>query len=96
MTTARQGHTATLLNNGLVLVVGGSAAGVPLATAELFDSETQTFHPTGALHDARVDHTATLLDDGRVLISGGQGSKGVIGSVEIYDPQQSTFIQSAV
>ena len=95
MTTARQGHTATLLNNGLVLIAGGSAAGIPLATAELFDPVTQTFHPAGALHEARVDHTATLLGDGRVLIGGGRGSKGVVGGVEIYDPQQSTFIQSS-
>jgi hypothetical protein len=95
MATAREGHTATLLNNGLILIVGGATAGVPLATAELFDPRAQAFHPASALHDARFDHTATLLDDGRVLISGGRGSKGVIGGVEIYDPQQNIFIQSS-
>src|SRR5262245_50536210 len=43
MTTARAGHTATLLLNGKVLIVGGDKAG----TAELYDPATGTFTPTG-------------------------------------------------
>jgi hypothetical protein len=94
MERARQGHTATLLKNGLVLVAGGSAAGAALTTAELFDPGTQTFRSTGAMHDARVGQTATLLDDGRVLIAGGRGLNGIVGTAELYDPQQGTFVQT--
>ena len=39
MSTARTRHTATLLNNGMVLIAGGDAQG----TAEIFDPTTQTF-----------------------------------------------------
>lgn len=75
LTTDRQGHTATLLTNGKVLIAGGSAtlAGLPVwASAELFDPAGTSFTPTGSMGTPRVGHTATLLPDGRVLIAGGE------------------------
>ena len=46
LTTARYGHTATLLMNGKVLVVGGeSASGNVIASAELFDPTNNTWSP---------------------------------------------------
>jgi hypothetical protein len=85
MQSARQGHTATLLKTGKVLIAGGSDAAGELDTAELYDPATETFTPTTMnMNAARADHTATLLQDGRVLIVGG-------GSAEIYDPSADTF-----
>ena len=87
MTTARVSHTATLLQNGKVLVVGGDVIfynGVlntniqSLASAEIFDPTTGTFTATGSLSEPRESHTATLLNDGRVLVAG--GSDGVLGN----------------
>ena len=37
MTAARYDHTATLLPNGRVLVVGGDHFGAAVASAELYD-----------------------------------------------------------
>jgi len=37
MGTGRAGHTATLLNSGKVLIVGGSTCGSVYASAELYD-----------------------------------------------------------
>jgi Galactose oxidase, central domain len=44
MTTARYGHTATLLQNGEMLVAGGfDSNGVALASAELYDPASGTW-----------------------------------------------------
>ena len=91
MAAVRDAHTATLLNNGKVLVAGGiGATGEAVATAELFDPASGTFASTGSLATARSVHTATLLADGRVLIAGG----GTANS-EIYDPASASFTPTA-
>lgn len=71
MTTVRAGQTATRLESGLVLVVAGRGSSDDLASAELFDPETETFAITGSLGAARRAHTAARLEDGRVLVVGG-------------------------
>jgi hypothetical protein len=94
MTSSRFFHTATLLNNGKVLVVGGAASpgGDPVASAELYDPATETFTATGNMTVARTEHTATVLADGRVLVAGGVAAGNVgLGSAELYDPTTGTF-----
>ncbi|HJT17446.1 MAG TPA: kelch repeat-containing protein [Thermoanaerobaculia bacterium] len=83
MHVAREGHTATLLQDGRVLMAGGSSD----TTAEVYDPATGTFSPTGNMMTARHGHTATLLADGRVLVAGGNG----LSSAEIYDPRTGEF-----
>jgi hypothetical protein len=65
-------HTATLLQDGRVLLAGGlDSSGVCHASCELYDRTTDTLIPTGSMTTKRSGHTATLLDDGRVLVAGG-------------------------
>jgi hypothetical protein len=91
MQTARNSQTATLLNNGQVLVAGGSGTdGAALGSAELFNPANGTFSPTGAMNSARSGHTATLLKNGMVLLAGGINTKG-LDTAEIYDPAAKTF-----
>jgi hypothetical protein len=95
LNAARTDHTATLLLDGRVLVVGGGGNGI-LDSAELFDPTTGTWNVTGHLKTARFLHTATLLPDGRVLVAGGwvgqsMQSRTVTNTAELYDPATGTW-----
>ena len=83
MLTARAHHSATSLNNGKVLVVGGLGdmdEGFPvLASAELYDPANGMWTATGSMNHARFHHTATLLADGKVLVVGGLASPSKLG-----------------
>jgi hypothetical protein len=89
MVSPRSGHTATLLNDGKVLVAGGSNGGLS-ATAELYDPATGTWSATGSMRSPRGDHTATLLNTGKVLVVGGEGGNQGM-SAELYDPATGTW-----
>jgi N-acetylneuraminic acid mutarotase len=88
MTLQRVLHTAVLLQNGKVLVVGGFVYGTSTAwtLTELYDPASDTWTPAGDLTDGRWSHTATLLPDGRVLVVGGVNASGPLASVEIFTP----------
>ena len=89
LVNARYGHTATLLPNGKVLVVGGLVNNyTPLTTAELYDSTTGTWSATGSMATARSSHSATLLSNGKVLVAGGAGNTA---SAELYDPDTESW-----
>jgi hypothetical protein len=83
---ARTSPTATLLNTGKVLIVGGSTTAND-ATAELYDPASGTFSFTGNTTAVRSGHTATTLLDHSVLIAGGSGT----ATAELYDPTHGTF-----
>ena len=97
MSQLRGLHTATLLPDGKVLVVGGSACsdfdGCPLTSAELYDPVRGTWTTTGSMAEARLgDHTATLLNNGKVLVAGGSGGAfESMRSAELYDPATGTW-----
>jgi hypothetical protein len=94
MQFARQGHTATLLADGRVLVAGGSNVNGTLATAEIFQSVSGTFSRTGNMTNARDGHTATLLGNGTVLLTGGTNATGTLITAEIFHPSNGTFTRT--
>src|SRR5260370_1111436 len=95
MTTRHASHTATLLANGKVLIVGGTnSVGATLATTELYDPNSGTFTATGAMAAARTSHAATLLANGNVLVTGGianTANGASLSSAEVYDVVAGSF-----
>jgi len=95
----RSHHTATLLQNGQVLVAGGFGTDVfdPLIDSEIYDPVNKNWTETagGGLNSARFAHTATLLPDGTVLVAGGTGYDGDdLNSCEIYEPSTGGWNQT--
>ncbi|OJT23782.1 hypothetical protein BO221_17565 [Archangium sp. Cb G35] len=81
MALPRMLHTATLLDDGRVLVAGGFNT-----TSELYDPVTKTWSATGNTLGAHRGHTATKLPDGRVLIAGGGVCPITSTTAELYVP----------
>lgn len=70
----RQFHSATLLENGRVLVAGGFTGapnGSGIARAELIDPETGAVVDTTPMPGGRYMHEAARLPSGAVLVTGG-------------------------
>ncbi len=91
LTVRRHKHDALLMDNGQVLIVGGSderdSRGA-YATVEIYDPKTNRTRRAGDMNASRykLQGTTILLPDGRVLIAGGSTN------AEIFDPQANTFI----
>jgi hypothetical protein len=89
--SGRSGHTATLLDSGLVLVAGGVSLPqqqpVPAESAELYDPVLGLWTFSGSMNDPRADHAATTLANGTVLVAGGfDAEHNALASAEIYTP----------
>jgi len=97
MRTPRMSHTATLLPNGKVLIVGGYGPNTPevLRSAELYDPETETFSPAGELEHPLARHEAVLLRTGKVFLGGGHTTVrpggSVVAKAHLYDPTSGKF-----
>ena len=75
----RVGHTATLLPDGRVLIVGGSPSKTTVHAGDLGPA-TASFAPEGSLAQDRLGHTVTLLPDGGVLVIGGRDDPTTMSS----------------
>lgn len=104
MSTGRFEHTATRLDNGRVLVVGGLGGEPrdgrfhPQASAEIFDPAVGAFTRTGDPAVGRTNHAAARLEDGRVLVAGGLGGEQAdraLRSAEIYTPSRGSWASAA-
>jgi hypothetical protein len=92
MRRPRAAHSATLLNDGRVLFVGGFRGAEEVVTEnEIFDPSTGRFHEAARMNQPRIGHSATLLQDGRVLYVGGWSSGRRVNTAEVYDPTTGTF-----
>lgn len=87
MTRPRYWHTATLLENGKILMAGGrNQFGTSDPAFELYDPVTGSSSFTGFIGNRWI-HTTTLLQNGQVLVTGGTTqTEAATASAEIYTP----------
>jgi hypothetical protein len=80
MHRARAGHTAALLADGRVVIVGGNlTTGGSEGTLELFDPERQRFSRPVRLGVSPSIGEAQVLGDGRVFVPAARGGAILIG-----------------
>ena len=93
-------HSATLLNNGKVLVAGGDCAtidcGYAVSGSESYDAVADVWTPKAKMKTPRFSHTATLLANGKVLVAGGYTKTSMsvqpsLATAELYDPATNTW-----
>jgi hypothetical protein len=86
MHVGRAAHTATLLFDGRVLVVGSQRGGA--SSPELYIPATGTWGFTAStIYPHFGYHTATLLPNGMALVAGGyDSSRHISANAELYDP----------
>ncbi len=96
MQTARRSHVAAVLQDGRVLVAGGSSGHFndnrQLSEAEVFDPQIEKWTAVAPLREARWGATETLLRNGQVLVVGGAiAPRGARKSAELFEPDQGTW-----
>lgn len=87
----REGHTATRLDSGEVLIVGGQGSESTLSSTEIYEPSASRLSVGPRLSESRAHHTATLLGDGSVLVIGGAqllqgGELRYLASTTRYQP----------
>lgn len=94
-------HTATLLDDGRVLIAGGTdVRGVAIASSDIFDPKANRWIRAANMRSARAAQTATRLSDGSVLVTGGRTGLSIFPveillTAEIYHPDSNSWTVAA-
>ncbi len=86
-------HSATLLADGRVAVIGGSRGQAAISSdIDLFDPASESFTRVASMATGRENHTATLLHDDRLLVVGGNAGLAVVVPAELFDPRTGAVV----
>ena len=84
MNLGRYNHSATLLNDGRVLVTGGETDVLTTSLCEIYDPTTNIWSNAASMNEKRSSHASILLITGNVFTSGGSNEAPVLKSCEVY------------
>lgn len=98
----RFGHEAILLDDGRVLIFGGTTEyfgetaeikkiNGDVHNIEVYDPNTRKFTTIGMMNETLYDYAATKLKDGRILITGGSSENKSIKSTMFLNPKSGTL-----
>jgi hypothetical protein len=102
----KAGHSATVLQDGRILMAGGithiTILGIPIPdfsdNAAIYNTGSASFTSV-TMRVKRALFASTTLHDGRVLLAGGGGGDifniGPIAGVEIFDPASNSFTRTS-
>jgi hypothetical protein len=95
LTVGRYCPTATVLNDGRVLLAGGiTMQDGTSASCEIYDPSTNTSKAIAPMHLPRATHQTVLLKDGRVLVTGGRdggAQSDYFNECDLFDPATETW-----
>ena len=98
LTGPRDGHTATALADGSVVLIAGYAGEgqPPLASVEVFDAVSRNIRTHAHLHQRRGGHASALLTGDRVLVVGGWIARRTYTSTaEVVDISSGSVTEAA-
>lgn len=96
------GHTATLLENGNVVIIGGNryvetrflTITYTTSPIHIYNVKNNSLERKGLTHLKRYNHTATLLGNGKILIIGGRNHNDAnisLKTSEVYNPYDNSI-----
>jgi hypothetical protein len=85
MSSAHDAGCSVLLQDGRILVIGGSSVNGAVSNVDIFGT-TGTWSAAAPMQSARAHQACAVLQTGQVLVAGGDSGASAINTAELYDP----------
>ena len=96
LTTGRSGHSAMLLDDGRIWLLGGRGNLGGILETEIYNPSTKTSEPGPSLSIERWNAGIIRLSNDTAVLVGGENESGVLGSIEVVKTNESTGTISAI